>query len=109
MDELGCEYRFTIDAFTPDTLPMSRLAEYMANLARLLGEVECVHFVSLEGGSTAVVHSVEPKAVPQVRKRIQSVVGEDTPNDVAAAFAGLNRLLAADNATGSLRLIPSSE
>ncbi len=103
MDELGCEYRFTIDAFTPDTLPMSRLAEYMANLARLLGEVECVHFVRLEGGSTAVVHSVEPEAVPEVRKRVQSIMCKDIPNDVAAAFKGLNRLLATDNATGSLR------
>ena len=81
---------------------MSRLAEYMAALARLMGEVQCVHFVRLEGGSAAVVHSIESKAVSQVRKRIQSVVGEDTPNDVAAAFAGLNRLLATDNATGSL-------
>ena len=91
MDELGCEYRFTIDAFTPDTLPMSRLAEYMANLARLLGEVECVHFVRLEGGSTAVVHSVEPEAVPEVRKRVQSIMCKDIPNDVAAACKGLNR------------------
>ncbi len=102
MDELGCEYRFTIDAFTPDTLPMSRLADYMAALARLLGEVERVHFVHLDGGSTAVVHSVEPEAVPQVRRRVQSITYEDIPNDVAAAYKGLNRLLATDNATGSL-------
>ena len=103
MDELGCEYRFTIDAFTPDTIPMSRLAEYMADLARLLGEVECVHFVRLEGGSTAVVHAIEPQAVPKVRKRVQSITHEDIPSDVAAAFRRLNRLLAADNATGSLK------
>lgn len=103
MSQLGCEYRFTIDAFTPDTLPMSRLAEYMADLARLLGEVERVHFVRLDGGSTAVVHSIEPEAVPTVRKRVQSLACDDIPNDVAAAFAGLNRLLATDNATGRLR------
>ena len=29
------EYRFVIDAFSPETLPMSRLAEYMGELARL--------------------------------------------------------------------------
>ena len=103
MDELGCQYRFTIDGFTPDTLPMSRLAEYMADLARLLGEVEYVHFVRLEGGSTAVVHSIEPEAAPRVRKRVQSITCEDIPKDVANAFRGLNRLLATDNATGSLR------
>ena len=103
MSELGCEYRFTIDAFTPDSLPMSRLAEYMAGLAHLLGEAECVHFVRLEGGSTTVVHTVEPEAVPQVRKRVQSITCDDLPSDVGAAFKKLNRLLAMDNATGSLK------
>ena len=43
----ACEYRFVIDAHTPDTLPMSRLAEYMAALARLFGNAKQVHFVAL--------------------------------------------------------------
>jgi len=29
---------FVIDAYSPETLPMSRLAEYMASLATLLGQ-----------------------------------------------------------------------
>ena len=49
------EYRFTIDAYSPETLPMSRLAEYMAEVARLLGKVDQVHFVRLEPGSTVLV------------------------------------------------------
>lgn len=102
MAESECEYRFTIDAFTPETLPMSRLAEYMAGLKRLLGEVERVHFVRLDGGSTEMVQRIEPEAVPEIRKRIQSITCDDSPNDVTAAFTWLNRLLAADNATGSL-------
>ncbi len=36
----GCEYRFVIEAYSPDTLPMSRLAEYMAALAQLLGRTD---------------------------------------------------------------------
>lgn len=102
MAESECEYRFTIDAFTPETLPMSRLAEYMAGLARLLGEVERVHFVRLDSGSTEMVQRIEPEAVPEVRKRIQSIACDDSPSEVTAAFTGLNRLLATDNATGSL-------
>jgi hypothetical protein len=46
------EYRFHIDAFTPASMPMVHLAEYMAALAAFLGQVERVHFVRLEGGST---------------------------------------------------------
>ncbi len=103
MRDSPSEFRFTIDAFTPDTLPMSRLAAYMADLARLLGEVERVHFLRLVDGSTALVHSIEPEAVPTVRKRVHSVMSDDVPKDVAKAFTGLNRLLTEDNAIGSLR------
>ena len=103
MRDSPSEFRFIIDAFTPDTLPMSRLAEYMADLARLLGEVERVHFLRLEAGSTALVNRIEPTAVPIVRKRVQSVTSDDVPKDVAKAFSGLNRLLTEDNAIGTLR------
>ncbi len=56
------EYRFVIDAYSPETLPMSRLAEYMTDLARLFGTAERVHFVRLEAGSTVLVQRVEPEA-----------------------------------------------
>jgi len=49
----GGEYRFKIDAYTPDTMPMSRLAEYMRELSEMLGEPSAVHFERLEPGSTA--------------------------------------------------------
>ncbi len=40
-------YRLKIDVFTPETMPMQRLSLYMAELARVLGEPERVHFVEL--------------------------------------------------------------
>lgn len=97
------EYRFTIDACSLDTLPMSRLAEYMADLAQLLGEVDRVHFVRLERGGTALVQCVESEAAPSVRQRIRSIALDDAPDDVRTAVESLNRLLAADNATGGLQ------
>lgn len=58
-------YRFVIDeSFTPDTLPMWRLAEYMTDMADLLGEKSYVHFVQIEGGSTVLVQDVEHEAYP---------------------------------------------
>ena len=97
------EYRFVIDAFSPDTLPMSRLAEYMADLARLLGGAGRVHFVRLEAGSTVLVQNVEPEAAPEVRKRIHAFAHDKAPADAAKAFRALNRYLADDDAIGSLR------
>ena len=97
------EYRFVIDAYDPDTLPMSRLAEYMADLARLLGTTERVHFVRLEAGSTVLVQRVEPEAAPEVRRRLGAFASDTPPKDAADAFKALNRRLADDGATGSLR------
>ena len=96
------EYRFIIDAFSPDTLPMSRLAEYMGELARLLGRSGQVHFVGLEEGSTVLVQTVESEAMPEVDERIHSLAYDNPPDDVVRPFRALNRYLADDNATGSL-------
>ena len=103
------EYQFVIDAYSPDTLPMARLAEYMAALARLFGEVERVHFVRLEPGSTVLVQVVEPEAVPQVSHRIRALERGKAPADAIKAFNTLNGYLAADNATGSLRASEGAE
>ena len=97
------EYRFTIDACNPDTLPMARLAEYMGELARLLGRRDHVHFVGLEEGSTVLVQGVEPEAAPDVQERLDALRQEDPPDDVVRPFKTLNRYLADDNATGVLQ------
>lgn len=96
------EYRFCIDAFTPATMPMARLAEYMADLALLLGEPERVHFVRLDEGSIALVQTVDEFAYPKVRKRVHGVQTGDACVDALKAFGNLDRRLAQDNAVGTL-------
>lgn len=102
MERRPREYRLRIDAFTPETLPMSRLAEYMADLATLLGEQERVHFVRLENGSTALVHTIEWEAIPKVQERVQGVRLRQAPPDALKAFDEIDGRLARDNATGVL-------
>ena len=97
------EYRFVIDAYRPDTLPMARLAEYMGELARLLGKVDQVHFVRLEAGSTVLVQRVEPEAASDVKERLHALRQHNRPDDAAKAFTTLDRYLADDNATGLLQ------
>lgn len=96
------EYRFRIDAFSIDTIPMARLAEYMAGLARLLGEQEHVHFKDLEPGSAILVSRIEEPAVPKVGERLQRVREGRAPKDALEAFKTLDTLLARDNAIGTL-------
>lgn len=97
------EYRFTIaDSFTPETLPMERLAEYITALAKLLGEQENVHFRSIEAGSAVLVATVDPPAEPKVRERVFAVRDGVGPSDAQKAFSDLDGMLRKDNATGAL-------
>lgn len=96
------EYRFTIDVFNVDCLPMSRLAEYMAELAHLLGEEERVHFSRLEPGSTILVSSVEEPAAPKVEERLRKVHDGSAPKDALKGYRALDTLLAKDNAIATL-------
>jgi hypothetical protein len=96
------EYILKIDAYSPDTIPMVRLAEYMADLATLLGEHKSVHFVRLATGSTRLVHSVEYEAEPKVRERVHNARNHDGPIEAIRAARSIDRRLAQDNASGSL-------
>lgn len=103
------EYSFWLNAYTPETIPMERLAKYMAQLAKMLGHEHSVHFNRLEPGSTVNVMRVEKEAAPKVFDRVEQVARGEAANDAIAAFEELNRLLRDDNATGRLSRRVSNE
>ncbi len=96
------EYTFRIDVFTPDTLPMARLAEYMAGLAELVGYKDSAHFVRLEAGSACLVSRVEDQDAHKVRQRLATMEGPAAAPGVAKAFKALDDMLAEDNAVGEV-------
>jgi hypothetical protein len=98
------QYRLRIDVFSVDSLPMGRLAEYMAELARLLGEQEHVHFSHLESGSAVLVSNIDEPARPKVADRMQKVREGRAPKEAMQAFRTLDGLLAKDNAVAVLIL-----
>lgn len=97
------EFRFKIDAYTPATIPMGRLAEYMGQLALLLGEPAAVHFHKLTKGSTVLNARIDREATPKVWDRVTRVRAGDAPTEPMKAFDALNRLLRDDDAIGVLR------
>lgn len=96
------KYTFEIGAYSPEKIPMSRLAEYLADLANLLGEKNAVHFENLTPGSTRVNVLVEKEAVPKVTQRLRRCGTEEAPDDLASAYKSLDKKLAEDNASGRL-------
>jgi hypothetical protein len=100
MKRKDSEYELKIDAYSPATIPMHRLAEYMADLAAILGEHKSVHFVAVKKGSLRLVAAVEREAEPKIRRRIlDAISGDDTES--SRAIARINRRLADDNGTAN--------
>jgi hypothetical protein len=103
------EYVFRIDAFTPETMPMARLAEYLGALAKLLGHTEHTHFVRLEAGSAKLVHQVDAVDAPKVDTRLNGVRVGNAPKDALQAQRYLEELLVNDNAVATLTHAASGE
>jgi len=97
------KYVFRIDALTPATLPMARLAEYLADLASLAGEKNCVHFDQVTEGSAQLNWWVEAGAEPRVRTRLAVADSTDAPRDIARPFSEIQRKLIQDGASAELK------
>ena len=93
-------YTLYINAFTPETIPMARLAQYMRNLATMLGHESAVHFQALKPGSTQLVTTIDHEDVPKVANHLAQMKRGEGCVDATKAQAEIDRLLAEDNATG---------
>lgn len=94
----------SIDAFTPDTLPMSRLADYLKPFSAMLGSEANVHFEKVEEGSAMLRARIDQPAAPKVHERIHAVASRTAPKAAMKAFSEIDDLLAKDNAVGHIAL-----
>ena len=97
-------FDFRIDAWSPETLPMSRLAEYAACLAKLMGSEAQVHLLKVRKGSAVPEIAVESTAEPKVLQRLTLVNTLDAPEDIKSNWNKVNALLREDNACAVLRV-----
>jgi hypothetical protein len=94
---------FSIDIFKPETIPMSRLAEYMGELAALYGSELSVHFKEIRSGSAVLNAVVEESATEAVESRLRLVHDVAAPDDLKRAYQSLNGMLKFDKAVGEIR------
>jgi hypothetical protein len=95
-------YTLHINAYSPETIPMARLAQYMQSLADMLCHDGAVHFDGLRAGSTQLVSRIDHEQVPKVGAVLDALQrGEGAPEAIRAQEA-IDKLLADDNATGFL-------
>ncbi len=93
---------FKIDAWTPETIPLGRLADYMRQLAFLYGETGSVHFHGLRKGSAVIQSRIEHDAVPKVLGRLQLVKSASRQTETSKAFDAIDEMLRKDNAVGTI-------
>jgi hypothetical protein len=92
--------------FTPTTMPMARLAEYLADLAQLLGHNESVHLIGVEEGSTAPVLYYDALEEARIFSRVRGAVDGTGHPDAIDAYQRIDQRLKRDS--GSARLVNSS-
>lgn len=95
-------YELYIDALSPATIPMARLADYMADFAALLGHEEHVRFEGVKAGSLSLLSRVEAIAQNKVRRRMDEVRYGNGPKSAMRAYQSLDARLAEDNAVGKI-------
>jgi hypothetical protein len=97
------DYEFKIGAYSPKTIPLARLAEYMVLLAELLGEKDRVHFAGLGKGSCILKVAVQSEARIRARRRVNAARSAEPDSPLRKTVAKLNGMLREDNAEGSLK------
>lgn len=103
------EYSFRIIGPKPDTMPMSRLAIYMGELARLMGCQDSVHFQRIEDQSVSIVMSVPQEEIPLISPRIRAAEKGEGSSDIASPWKRINDYLAEDGWDAEMRLPRSAE
>jgi hypothetical protein len=102
-------YKLRLTAYTPDTIPMSRLAAYMAELANLLGSEENVHYKGATLGSTILQADVDAPATEAVEARVSKANLDTAPSDIQKHVKTINALLRADNARATLSRVGAGQ
>ena len=97
------QFQFDVHAFTPTTLPTSRLAEYVRDLAVIFGHGESVHFLRVDEGSANSIIAVEPQSIAKIERRLIGVRDRVGPSVALRAYESLDRKLEQDAAIAFLR------
>jgi hypothetical protein len=102
------EFRFVIEgsidgqAISPLTLPMARLAEYLTDLAMLMGHRESVHLVNVAEGGAESVMFVDAEEESRITHQIRSAARGMGTRDANAAYRKLDDKLREDDAIGNI-------
>jgi hypothetical protein len=88
--------RLKIDGYTPHTLPMGRLADYLRDLADLLGAESDAHLIEVGEGSAALVHDLPYHNYLAVQERVIAAAEGRGPKQAVRGYIELKVKLRQD-------------
>jgi hypothetical protein len=94
---------FEIPEASPHEIPMTRLLEYLSEVATILGNRKHVHFLRVESGSLPCYMEVDEEAEKEVIERVNGVLRGDGTEEARTAFRTLRRYLTEDQYSAALK------
>jgi hypothetical protein len=88
--------KLKIDGYTPHTLPIVRLAEYLKDLAALLGAESDAHFIAVGEGSAELIHEVPEQSYHAVQTRVMDAAKGNGPPEAIRGYRELRLKLRDD-------------
>lgn len=89
-------FKFTVPGYTPDTMPLDRLMEYLNQLAVVLGNPGDLHLVGVEKGSTRPVLAMRHDVAAKARHHAREVAEGGGSTRRREAFNTIRRMVGQD-------------
>ncbi|MFZ0286352.1 MAG: hypothetical protein WAL32_14075 [Terriglobales bacterium] len=99
---LKIEGKINGEEMTPLTIPMSRLLEYLTDLAAMMGHKEAVHFLKVEEGSTAPILLIDEDEESRIMHRMQLAKRGQGPREANLAYKRFDQRLRDDEGFAEL-------
>lgn len=87
------DLKIVIPAFTPETMPLDRLIEYLQQAAQVIGDPAELHLIGVEKGSTAPVLRLKTSVAVKARENIARVERGEGTQRQADAFRRMRRMV----------------
>jgi hypothetical protein len=97
------QIRWKIDGdFTAETMPLSRLADYLKELATMLGQDKALHLIRVDSSSAVPVINVDDVAAELVYRRAEEIRSGMAPPFAMQSYRKINKMLREDKATATI-------
>jgi len=89
-------FEFVLPGYTPETMPLDRLLEYLGQLMVILGNPSDLHLIKIEKSSTKPVFLMPHHAAVKARKRARDTWEGGGPVPARKAYSRIRRMVSED-------------